>query len=233
MNGQVTGFFPSSVFQVSPGYNPDFWSASAGTTHTAFHHHTAKLCPVAGWWSRHRGCRLLWEWHYQVRKLAVRVNRAGVVFKCKPEILCPGLSHSLEGIPRASSAMWSCFVFLNCLTLKKQLYPKIETLSPLSTYRPHYLILILCCHYLPVSHQNRVKWLQWAMLPGNISLFSLKDIEFTFSLKIVPQYCLLACNLFEQTQIFYYPSPHPAKFLESHPERLQSASSWQAAGDHR
>lgn len=28
----------------------------------------------------------------------------------KPEILCPGLSHSLEGIPRASSAAKFCFI---------------------------------------------------------------------------------------------------------------------------
>lgn len=71
------------------------------------------------------------------------------------------------------------------------------------------------------------------MLPGNTALFSLKDIEFVFSLKIVPQYCLLACNLFKQNRICYDPSPTPAKFFKSHPERLQSASSWQAAGDHR
>lgn len=80
MNGQVTGSFPSSVFQVTPGYTPDFWSASASTTHTAFCHHTAKLCPAAGWWSRHRGRRLLREWYNQVRKLTLRVNRAGVTF---------------------------------------------------------------------------------------------------------------------------------------------------------
>lgn len=85
MNGQVTGFFPSSVFQVSPGYTPDFWSASANTTHTAFHHHTAKLCPAASWWSWHRGYRLLWEWYHQVRKATLMVNRAGVTFNVNPK----------------------------------------------------------------------------------------------------------------------------------------------------
>lgn len=140
MNGRVIGFFPSSVFQDIHGHTPDFQSASAATTYTAFHHHTAKHCPVDGWWSRHRGCRLLWEWYYQVRKLSIIVNRPGVLFnvrlqssaqhqlfelssspfhgemggfpmsanngKCKA---LPGLSHSLEGIPRASSASQGCF----------------------------------------------------------------------------------------------------------------------------
>lgn len=139
MNGQVIGFFPSSVFQDIPRHTPDFWSASAATTYAAFRHHTAKHRPTDGWWSRHRGCRLLWEWYYQVRKLSVTGNRAGVLFnvrlqfsahqlfelassafsgemggfpmgvingKCKA---LPGLSHSLESIPRASSATQSYF----------------------------------------------------------------------------------------------------------------------------
>lgn len=48
MNGQITGFLPSSVFQDMPGQSPDFWSASAATNDTAFHYHAAKLCPVVG-----------------------------------------------------------------------------------------------------------------------------------------------------------------------------------------
>lgn len=48
MNGQVIAFFPSSVFQDIPGHIPDFWPASAATADTAFHHHTAKHCPVDG-----------------------------------------------------------------------------------------------------------------------------------------------------------------------------------------
>lgn len=48
VNGQVIGFFPSSVFQDIPGHTPDFQSASAATTDTALHHHTAKHCPVDG-----------------------------------------------------------------------------------------------------------------------------------------------------------------------------------------
>jgi len=48
VSGQVIGFFPASVFQDIPGHIPDFCSASAATTDTAFHHHTAKHCPVDG-----------------------------------------------------------------------------------------------------------------------------------------------------------------------------------------
>lgn len=48
MNGQIIGSFPSSVFQDIPGHTPDSWSASAATTYTAFHHQTAKHCPVDG-----------------------------------------------------------------------------------------------------------------------------------------------------------------------------------------
>lgn len=74
-NGHIIGSFPSSVFQDIPGHTPDFWSASAATICTAFCHETAKHCPVDGWWSRHRGCRLLWEWQYQVRKLSVTLKK--------------------------------------------------------------------------------------------------------------------------------------------------------------
>lgn len=88
MNGQAFGFFPSSVFQDIPGHVCDFRSASAATTGTTFHHHAAKLCPVDGWWSWHRGCRLLWEWYCQVRKQTVIMNRPGVISH-KPAILCP------------------------------------------------------------------------------------------------------------------------------------------------
>lgn len=146
MSGQVTGFFYSSVFQVTPGYTPDFWSASAGTIHTAFHHHAAKLCPAAGWWSRHRGCRLLWEWYYQVRKLTLRVKRAGVIFNVN---LKPSAQHCLiawgafpgPALLCGAALLWEydkhSRLFLNCLTLEKQLYPKVETLLPLPTHRPH------------------------------------------------------------------------------------------------
>lgn len=210
MNGQVTGFFPSSVSQVTSGYTPDFWSACASTMHTAFHHPTAKLCPAAGGWSRHRGCRLLWEWYYQVRKLTLRVYRAGVIFNVNLKSSSQDYLIAWRAFPGpallcGTALLWeyenSSCVFLNCLTLEKQLYPKIEILFRLSTHRPHYLILILCYHSFPVSNQNIVKWLQWAMLPGDISLFSIKDIDFAFFLKIVPQYCLLACNVYEQNQI--------------------------------
>lgn len=68
MNGQIIGFLPSPVFQDMPAQSPDFQSASAATNDTAFRYHSAKLCPVVGWWSWYRGCRLLREWYYQVRK---------------------------------------------------------------------------------------------------------------------------------------------------------------------
>lgn len=139
----------------------------------------------------------------------LRVNRSGVIFHVNlkssaQDYLIAWRAFLGPALVCGTAILWeydncSC-VFLNCLTLKKQLYLKIETSSPLSTHRPQYLILILLPPF-PVSNQNKVKWLQWATLSGNIYLFSIKDIAFAFSLKIVPQYCLLACNVFEQNQI--------------------------------